>query len=423
MVEMNQGSTPCVLIIAPHGSYRTMAYIKAAESMAVNTLIASEGKHSIVSAYAQGIHISFANPSAAFVELVSACKQHNVTAIIATDDVSTELATHLAEHFSFPHNPIDAVVKTRRKDLARECLHNNGLKIPQYEVIDLLIDLESYKLPIAFPVVLKPTSMSASKGVIRANNTDEFRAAFIRTKKIIELARTHDESIPANILVESFIEGREYALEGLLVNGELDVLAIFDKPDPLDGPYFEETYYITPTNLDLGQQQALTETVANACAAYGLSEGPVHAECRINDDGVYIIEVAARTIGGLCSNLLQFGTGQTLEQIVLSHAIGKPVKLERNEGAAGVLMIPITQAGVLKRIEGVLEAQNIEHIDSVQIQVRDGYEIVPLPEGASYLGFMFASAGNTQLVEQALREAHSKLNIVVAPLWKIGGSL
>jgi biotin carboxylase len=205
----------------------------------------------------------------------------------------------------------------------------------------------------------------------------------------------------------------------MLKGGELQVLAVFDKPDPLHGPYFEETYYITPSRHARDTLNELHHTVLAACSAYGLQEGPVHAECRINADGVWILEVAARTIGGLCGRLLQFGTGYSLEELVLAQAMGKTLPLETSQQGAGVLMIPIPQAGILKRVEGILAAQRVPYIESVEIQLREGHELVPLPEGSSYLGFIFARAPSARQAEQALREAHACLNIVVAPLWKV----
>jgi biotin carboxylase len=206
------------------------------------------------------------------------------------------------------------------------------------------------------------------------------------------------------------------ALEGILQDGRLEVLAIFDKPDPLAGPYFEETYYITPSRHDRRIRSRIMQRVAEACRGLGLREGPVHAEVRIRDGDAVILEVASRTIGGDCARLLHFGTGQGLEDLVISHAMGDPLPLQRQEGGAGVLMIPIARRGILRRIEGILQARAVPHIEEIVISIREGYELVPLPEGASYLGFMFARAPTPALAESALRAAHAKLNVVVAPV-------
>ncbi|MGW8229337.1 MAG: ATP-grasp domain-containing protein, partial [Gammaproteobacteria bacterium] len=231
---------------------------------------------------------------------------------------------------------------------------------------------------------------------------------------------THlDPDVARLLLVETFIPGAEVAVEGMLTAGKLRVLTVFDKPDPLDGPYFEETYYTTPSRHGPDVLDSLEQTVQAACTTYGLREGPVHAECRLNADGVWLLEVAARTIGGLCGRLLQFGTGYSLEELVLAQAMGKDLPIEIAQQGSGVLMIPIPKAGILKRVEGILAAQRIPYIESVEIQIREGHELVPLPEGSSYLGFIFARAPSAAQAEAALRAAHACLNIVVAPLWKV----
>jgi biotin carboxylase len=217
------------------------------------------------------------------------------------------------------------------------------------------------------------------------------------------------------LLLEQYIPGQEVAVEALLINGELQLLAVFDKPDPLEGPFFEETYYISPSRLSDHKQQLLVDTVAATCQAYGLRHGPVHAECRINDQGVWILEVAARTIGGLCSRLFRYATGTDLESVVVSQALGRSVELKTTEKGVGVLMIPITEAGIMRRVEGVSEAARIPYIVDVIIDIREGNRLVPLPEASSYLGFIFAEAPNAAAAEAALRQAHACLNIVVAP--------
>jgi hypothetical protein len=252
--------------------------------------------------------------------------------------------------------------------------------------------------------------------VIRADDSAQLERAIARIAGM--LADIPDREERETLLVEEFIAGYEVAVEGLLSGGHLEILAIFDKPDLLDGPYFEETYYITPSRHAPDFQARIAQRVSEACAAYGLREGPIHAECRINAAGVWILEVAARTIGGLCGRLLRFGTGYGLEELVLLHVLGKRPDTRRETGGAGVLMIPIPQAGILRRVEGVLAAQRVQYIEEVIIDVREGYELVPLPEGASYLGFIFARAPSPAEAEAALREAHACLRVVVAPLWK-----
>ncbi|HLD14011.1 MAG TPA: ATP-grasp domain-containing protein [Burkholderiales bacterium] len=407
-----------ILLIAPHGSYRTAPFLAAAKTRGIDVLIASEAKHSLVSAYAQGLHLNLDDPQASLQAILREAQRQPFAAVLGCDDASTELAALAASELGLPHNPTTAVRLARRKDLAREQLAKAGVPVPRHWRLDLRRPLAAQTGNIRFPCVLKPVALSASRGVIRANNVAELTHATARIQVLLTRAGLHEAEERETILVEEFIPGFEVAVEGLLTHGQLEILIIFDKPDPLDGPYFEETYYITPSRLDASTQQALLETISATCAAYGLREGPIHAECRINAQGVWILEVAARTIGGLCGRLLRFGTGSSLEELVLLHALGERPALNSEPGGAGVLMIPIPQAGILRRVEGVSAAEKVPYIEEVVIDVREGYELVPLPEGSSYLGFIFARAPSAAQAETALRTAHACLHVVVMPLWQ-----
>ncbi|MDH5179784.1 MAG: ATP-grasp domain-containing protein [Gammaproteobacteria bacterium] len=408
-----------VLIIAPHGSYRTGPFIQAARQQGAEVLIASQGKHSIVSEYARGLQINFSDEDQALQTIVTAAQERPFSGIIGTDDSATVLAARAAEQLGLPHNPPQAVQIAARKDMARRCLSQSKVRIPDFRVLDIRRSLPEQLDGVVFPCVVKPVALSASRGVIRVNDTQQLSAAVERIKAILAAESQLPADAGQTLLLEQFISGQEVAVEGMLYDGELDILALFDKPDPMDGPFFEETYYITPSRLSVDIQLAIRDEVQAACHAYGLREGPVHAECRINADGVWILEVAARTIGGLCGRLLTYGTGRQLEEVVLAHAQGRRVTVNQQDGAAGVLMIPIPGAGVLKRVEGLLAAQQIPGVEEVNIQIRDGYELIPLPEGGSYLGFIFARGESSEEVERALRKAHACLNIVIGPLWKV----
>ncbi len=407
-----------ILLIAPHGSYRTAPFLAAAEGRGIEVLIASESKHSLVSAYAQGLHIDLDDPQTSLQTILREAQRRPFAAVLGSDDTSTELAALAARELGLPHNPVTAVRLARRKDLARARLTEASVPVPRHWLLDLTHPLAAQIGAISFPCVLKPVALAASRGVIRADTIAELTQAAARIQVLLARAGLHEAVERETILVEEFIPGVEVAVEGLLTHGRLEILTIFDKPDPLNGPYFEETYYITPSRLDSSTQQVLRETIAAACAAYGLCEGPIHAECRINEHGVWILEVAARTIGGLCGRLLRFGTGHSLEELVLMHALSESQKLKSETGGAGVLMIPIPQAGILRRVEGVLAARQVPYVEEVIIDVREGYELVPLPEGASYLGFIFACAPNAAQAEAALRAAHACLRVVIMPLWK-----
>jgi hypothetical protein len=267
--------------------------------------------------------------------------------------------------------------------------------------------------------VLKPLGLSASRGVICANDEAEFVAAF---RRIGELLRTLNTPT-SDIQVESFIPGSEFALEGLVTNGDLKPLALFDKPDPLEGPFFEETIYVTPSRLPISVQSSIVATAQRAVTALGLTNGPIHAEMRLNDAGVWMLEIAARPIGGLCAKSLRFGNGaMSLEELIVRHATGEDVsRIEREKTASGVMMIPIPAAGFYEGVEGVEQAERVSGIESVEITAKLQQKLIPLPEGASYLGFIFARGkggargDSPEFVEAALREAHRCLRFQISP--------
>lgn len=414
----NRVARPRLLLIAPPGSYRTAAYLQTARDLGVDVLVASEGRHSLVSEIASGLHVDLHDPDALQV-LLQANLLRPFSGVVATDDSSVELASRIAEALDLPHNPPHAARLSRRKDLSRQALQKAGVPVPAFRVVDLAAPLPAQLQAIEFPCVIKPLAMSASRGVIRADNPVAAAEACSRVQAILRENAGKDPFADSHVLIEQFVAGPEVALEGLLQQGQLKVLAIFDKPDPLDGPYFEETYYITPSRHSSAAQQRLIACVQAACSAHGLREGPVHAEARLPPDSCIILEVAARTIGGECARLLDFGTGHSLEALVISHAIARPLQFEPQAGGAGVLMLPITRAGILRRIEGITAAREVPWIEDILISRRDGYELVPLPEGNSYLGFMFARAPTAAQAESALRTAHACLKVVTASLLRI----
>lgn len=379
--------------------------------------VASAGKHSIVQACAQGIHLDLEDSASCLRRIHQYHQQFPVDAILGTDETSVELAAKMSRHLDLgKSNPPKALQITRRKDLARQIQKQHGLKVPNFSVIPLNQDGPP---PFGFPMVLKPLSLSASRGVIRVNDVTEFSQAKLRIRSILSQIQNLPQYEQEHVLGESYIPGREIAFDGLLQDGELIDLAIFDKPDPLEGPFFEETYYISPSRLKQQQRRQLLQTVQRTCQAYGLKEGPVHAECRINQEGIWLLEVAARTIGGLCSRIFEYTLQCSLEELVIRHALSLPLPQATAEGAAGILMIPIPQAGMLHRVRGIPQARAVPLIEDVDIYIQPGNELVPLPEGASYLGFIFARGDDPQRVESALRQAHDLLNIEIKPIWKL----
>ena len=385
--------------------------------MGLEVLVASHGEYSLISELHDGLHIDLDDFDSALANILREARKAPFTGILGSDDSTVELAASAAEQLGLPHNPPQAARLSRRKDLARAQLAVAGCPVPVHYLIDLDRSLQKQMAGLPWPCVIKPLHLSASRGVIRADKPAEFIAACERIKSII--SDSDDDFERTHLLVEDYIDGVEVAYEGYLHNGELTTLALFDKPDPLQGPYFEETIYVTPSQLDETTQAGIKRRVAQACAAYGLSTGPVHAELRINKQDAWLLEVASRTIGGDCARTLDQGTDFNLEELTISLATGKPVNTQPPEEARGVMMIPIKHAGILRRVEGISAARNVANIEKVDIIIRDGNELIPLPDGNQYPGYIFARGSTSSEVVHALREAHAHLKFVVAPMFRI----
>ncbi len=365
---------------------------------------------------ASGITVDFEAPEAALATILATIEPLPVACVLATDDSCVGLSSRIANHLGLPHNSPEAAQLTQRKDLGRAALKQAQCNVPDFQVITT--GVHDCALEVDFPLVLKHLGLAASRGVIRADNLDEFEAAARRIDNILDkagitgFARDH-------LLIESYIDGDEYAIEGFMIDGHFSPLTIFDKPEPLTGPYFEETYYLTPSRLNAQQSHALLDEVARCCRAYGLEHGPVHAEARLGPDGPILIELAARTIGGQCGQLIEFSRAQKLEELVILGMCGIVPEPACRQESAGVLMIPITSSGILKRVEGLTEAMQTPHVKDVEIHINPGYELVPLPEGASFLGFIFAQAPDAERTYTALKTAYSCLRFVTQPKWPL----
>jgi len=406
-----------LLLISHHNSYRIAPYIKAAINLGLEVTIASEGEHSLVSEVANGLHIDFDNTDAALNEILKANQLKPFSGILGSDDQTVVLAAQVAKSLKLPHNPPEAALCSQRKDLARAQLALSNCPVPIHCLLDLTRPVKKQMAGLPWPCVLKPLNMSASRGVIRANNEDEFVAACERLRPI--LATAVNEFEQSHVLIEDYIDGFEIAYEGFLHKSELNTITIFDKPDPLIGPYFEETIYVTPSALNKKLQQSIQSIIQKACIAYGLTTGAIHAECRIdNDENVWILEIASRTIGGDCARMLDnenFG----IEELAISLAINHPIDVSMPGQARGVMMIPVREKGLLKRVEGLLEASKVNYIDNIDIIIPQGHELVPLPEGNQYLGYIFARAESPEQVTAAIREAYAHLKFITAPVFKI----
>ncbi|MBI4547405.1 MAG: ATP-grasp domain-containing protein [Ignavibacteriae bacterium] len=409
---------PRALLLIPTTSYRAQAFLEAARRLSVEITVGSDEPNVLSASNPSGyLMISKVDISETITAVRQFHQNYLLDAIIGVDDQSVVLAARISEALSLPHNSVASVSAARNKHIMRERFKQAGVPQPLYDLFSIDNDLNVIAARITYPCVVKPLTLSASRGVIRANNEAEFIAAFQRVMKIVQMPDIAKDDSMQKLLVEEYISGTEVAVEGLLSKGKLRVLAIFDKPDSLEGPFFEETIYVTPSRLPMDNQRKIAVCVQQATKALGLEEGPIHAELRINEQGFWVLEIAARSIGGYCSRSIRCTNGReqvSLEELILRQALGmETYSFQREPQAAGVMMMPIPRAGVLQEVNGLQSAKGVSHIEDVIISIPIGQQVVPLPEGSRYLGFIFARAHRPNDVEKALREAHAQLQFEV----------
>ena len=405
---------PRVLLLLPVAGYRNEDFLSAAQRLGVEVVAAADHCHRLapLMGLARILSLPFDQPEIA-VEQALISLGRRVDAVLAVDDHGLELAALLRERLGLPGNPAQAVRGTRDKLAFRSLLQAHEFHCPPFRAAAGEAEAMALARSVLYPVVVKARRLSASRGVIRADDAASLVHAISQVRRI--QAAADREAARLGVIVEGFIPGDEFALEGLLVDGALRVLALFDKPDPLNGPYFEETLYVTPSRLPATTQAAIAGEVQRACTLAGLVSGPVHAEMRLNGMGIWLLEVAARTIGGLCSRMLSHRLGMPLEELVLRHALGMPVPSAEDEEAAGVMMIPVPARGIFGGATGLAAAFAVPGVSDIRITAQPGQLVAPPPVGSGYLGFIFARAATPQAAEAALRAAHAELALEIRP--------
>ncbi len=405
-----------LLLTTPH-TYRAEAFRAAARKLDSEVATAIDLPDELGKPREAALTLDFRDPDRAVQHIVTYAHDRPFTAILSVDDSASLIAAQASAALHLPHNSPQAAEAARDKFVMRTLLKQGGVRVPNFQLLSTADDLSQMAQHVKYPCVVKPLALNGSRGVIRADDVDQFVVAAQRLSRLLYSIDPSPD--PKPFLVEDFIPGVEVALEGLLDHGKLKVLALFDKPDPLDGPFFEETIYVTPSRLRSDRQAAIAQCTSDSAKALGLSEGPVHAELRINEHGAWLVEMAGRSIGGLCSQTLRFAHSAdvSLEEIILRQALGLEINsLERESRSGGVMMIPIPEAGLLRQVTGVEEAKAVTGIEDVQITAKLNYPLVLLPEGESYLGFIFARGDTPAEVEAALRAAHACLHFDVQPV-------
>jgi len=406
-----------VIALMSPATYRAGVFAEAAQRIGLDLVRAIDLPDDLSGHRRGDLVLDFADDADAVDRILAFAHEQPVAAILALDDRGALIAAQASAALGLAHNDPGSALAARDKFVMRERLAAGGVPVPRYERFAANIDPATIAGEVDYPCVVKPLLLSGSRGVIRADDPDQFVDAFGRTRAILEASGM--AATEHFILVEQFVPGVEIALEGLLTDGALETLALFDKPDPLDGPFFEETIYVTPSRLPAEVQAAVSQRTAEAARAIGLREGPVHAELRIDlaRGEIWLIELAGRSIGGLCSSVLEFGAGMGLEELILRHAAHLPLgSTDRGDGAAGVMMIPIPKRGMLRGVDGLESANAVPGVTGIEITAPLNQPIVPLPEGESYLGFIFARLDTPAAAEAALREAHARLAFRIDPL-------
>jgi biotin carboxylase len=413
-----------VLLLATTTGYQTRMFGEAAAGMGVDLVFATDRCDMLEDPWHdRAIPVRFHDEDTAVAAILDAAGANPIDGILVVGDRPTVIAAMVAQALGLPGHPPPAAASARNKLLTRERFRDSDLLVPWFFPTSTAADPVALAAMISYPCVIKPLTLSASRGVMRADDEPSFVRAFERLRALLASPDVRAERDVAHdtILVEGFIDGWEFALEGIMHHRALNALALFDKPDPLDGPFFEETIYVTPSSAPGPMQWDILDAVSRAAAALGLRHGPVHGECRVNDRGVYVLEVAARPIGGLCAKALQFqkesqGPKISLEELLLRHALGEsPEGWRREAEASGVMMVPIPHRGVFRGADGLDEAKAVPGVDEVRITAKPDQVLVPLPEGASYLGFIFAHGASVEDAERALRDAHGRLRFAIDP--------
>ena len=410
---------PHILLLLPTATYRAEAFLEAARKLNISVTIGCEHADRWEHFPSNGVLLlDFQNFKVSQDRVEHLMKTHPLDGIIGVEDTTTFLAASLAFVLGLPHHSPKSASAARNKLEMRSLLQTSKIRIPHFVAYSIYEDPKQIATHVHYPCVVKPLILSASCGVIRADDPESFCQAFTRVKALLfQLGLTQKEKAAQTLLVEDFVPGTEVAVEGILTNGTLQVLALFDKPDPLDGPFFEETIYITPSRLPSEVQGQMADTLQGATQAMGLAEGPVHGELRFNTSGVWVIELAGRSIGGRCSQMLQFGSGMTLEELILRHTLRLEIPtFEREKQAAGVMMLPIKEQGYFQALHGQSEARNTSGITLLEVTARPGDLLVPLPEGTRYLGFLLSKGPSPDHVERSLREAYGYLKVETTPL-------
>ena len=418
---------PRLLVVSATTGYQLRSFRTAADRLGIDLVFATDRCQQLDDPWRdRAVPIRFHDEEASVLAIEAAAAAAPIDGVVAVGDRPAIVAALATEALGLPGHPVRAVRDATHKLRSRVRLREAGLAVPGFRALPVAADEAALLDGARFPCVIKPMALAASRGVIRADTPRQLVAAATRLRRLLETPAVRALRDPANeaMLVETFIPGREVALEGVVTDGALTIFAIFDKPDPLDGPFFEETIYVTPDTLPTASRVDVIAQVETAVRALGLANGPVHAEARIDGDRIVVLEVAPRPIGGRCARVLRFdpparreGAGEraSLEEVLVRHALGETVDDWRvSRECSAVMMIPVPGAGICRGVAGVDAARAVPGVDDIVITVKPGERLVPWPEGSSYPGFIFARGNEQAAVMEAVRTAHRHIGFDIA---------
>ena len=424
---MKKERKPRILLVAATTGYQTRMFGDAVRRHGAELVFATDRCHQLDDPWSDdAIAIRFNDEAGSVRAIVDATVDMPIQGVVAVGDRPAVIGALAADAIGVPGHPPAAARVASNKLMTRQCFAKAGLPGPWFKLVAPSVSMKEVVHQVTYPCVVKPLALAASRGVIRANTPIELESACDRLRRLLQDTdiRALGDSANEAVLIEEYVPGSEYALEGLVTNGEFSALAVFEKPEPLEGPFFEESIYVTPPRRKASDVARLVKQVAIAVEALGLTQGPVHAECRLTDEQVVVLEVAARPIGGLCSKVLRFTAPDgtlTLEDLLVRHALSQPVVDHRLvSGAAAVMMIPVPSAGVFKSVAGVDAARRQPLIEDVIVTAKQDQCFVPWPEGASYPGFIFARGDEPSKVIDAVHTAHRELEFEMDTIIPIG---
>lgn len=393
-----------VLLVLPSTTYRAAAFLDAARRLGVDVAVATErpgpglGTELLV-------HLGGAGGAAPIAALKGLGR---IDAVVGVDESSVLAAAEIAAQLGLPGNPVAAARLTRDKAALRRHLLGSGLPQPRFQIWRTGTPAPD----VDFPCVVKPLDQAASRGVVRADSQEQLEAAGAEVRTLLG----DDPDCSRDLIVESYVEGPEVAVEGLVVRGGLVPIAVYDKPEPLSGPYFEESIYLVPSRLPAADREGLSEVLSETVAEVGLVQGAVHAEFRLGAGAPVLIDLASRSIGGRCSSVLKFRSGVTLEELVIQAALGEsPSDFELEPMPSGVMMLPVPRTGRLRGVTGRELALAVPGVTGLELTATPGTELLAPPRGDRYLGFLFARGDTQEAVIDSLRRAHSRLSIAISP--------